>query len=288
MMMKVNFLFIGQVLKEAVKKVNETGSVMCSKFRQTGRKNLTGQQPGFKTMMVQGIVKPLNLFYVLPKPKETGNKMDKSRKTKRQLSAEQTQIKIKNTVIDLMSDKDFENITIREICRVAGVSVGTFYLYFQSKEAALLYSHRSIDEMYETADFSDCQNAVGLIQKIMWMYLSSISSENFKYIRHIYIAHITCYTEYLFSRKKKMYKVLSSAITRAREQGMIKSGISKDDIFRRLMVCARGQVYDYCINPANSNAEEWLLNAYSDWCDYLTLYFTPKGMRAFKAAPPKK
>lgn len=38
---------------------------------------------------------------------------------------------LKNTLIDLMSEKDFNNITIKEICEIADLNRGTFYLHYQ-------------------------------------------------------------------------------------------------------------------------------------------------------------
>jgi AcrR family transcriptional regulator len=40
-----------------------------------------------------------------------------------------------NTLLTLLSEKPLENITIAEICRVAKVNRGTFYLHYEQKEA---------------------------------------------------------------------------------------------------------------------------------------------------------
>lgn len=56
------------------------------------------------------------------------------RKTTRQTRAMETKQKIMKAAKILISEKGFENISIDEIARAAGVSTGSFYTYFKRKE----------------------------------------------------------------------------------------------------------------------------------------------------------
>jgi AcrR family transcriptional regulator len=53
--------------------------------------------------------------------------------TSRQLQAEQTKKLIFEKALELFKVKDYEDVTIVEICRDAQVSVGSFYKYYKSK-----------------------------------------------------------------------------------------------------------------------------------------------------------
>ncbi|AVK62209.1 TetR family transcriptional regulator [Lactobacillus sp. CBA3605] len=44
-----------------------------------------------------------------------------------------TQLAIKNALVTLMTEKDFEKITVKDICRVANVGNRTFYLHYFDK-----------------------------------------------------------------------------------------------------------------------------------------------------------
>ena len=59
---------------------------------------------------------------------------------------EKTRRKIVEAIHASMKEADLSDITIRSVCKKAGVSIGTFYLYFSCKEAALLYGDRQADE----------------------------------------------------------------------------------------------------------------------------------------------
>lgn len=52
----------------------------------------------------------------------------------RKRQAEQTKRKIFETAVSLIKEKGYGSITISEICTVAGVAKGSFYVHYKSKE----------------------------------------------------------------------------------------------------------------------------------------------------------
>jgi len=54
----------------------------------------------------------------------------KSRKEK----AADTKNKIFETAVTLIKDKGYDNVTVDEICRTAGLAKGSFYVHYKSKE----------------------------------------------------------------------------------------------------------------------------------------------------------
>jgi len=58
----------------------------------------------------------------------------KSEKTKRQLQAEQTKQKLLEAAIGEFETKGYNQVSVEDICRKCGVSKGTFYVHFQSKD----------------------------------------------------------------------------------------------------------------------------------------------------------
>ena len=76
--------------------------------------------------------------------------MTKKTLTKRQEKAIETKNRIYNAAINLMDRKGFEKITITDISKKAGVSVGAFYHYFKSKNDILAEIFRKADEYFST------------------------------------------------------------------------------------------------------------------------------------------
>lgn len=68
--------------------------------------------------------------------------------TNRKLQAQATYEKIYNTAMSLVEKKGFNNITVKEICEKAGVAVGSFYNYFNSKDDILYEIFNKADNFF--------------------------------------------------------------------------------------------------------------------------------------------
>ena len=69
-------------------------------------------------------------------------------KTRRQLQAEQTKDKLFEAAVSLLAEKDFEQITIRDIVAKAHVSIGTFYNYYSTKMEVFYETYRVADHYF--------------------------------------------------------------------------------------------------------------------------------------------
>ena len=67
--------------------------------------------------------------------------------------AQRTKAKVLQSALDLMREKGYANTTIREVCLSAGVSVGTFYSYFNSKEDVFSDIFKVADELFSVKLF---------------------------------------------------------------------------------------------------------------------------------------
>ncbi|MBR0373794.1 MAG: TetR/AcrR family transcriptional regulator [Mogibacterium sp.] len=67
---------------------------------------------------------------------------------KRRQQAEQTRSRIQMAALDLFDKHGFDNVSIDEIARAAGCSVGNIYHYFSNKEAITLHMTDFVDEKF--------------------------------------------------------------------------------------------------------------------------------------------
>ncbi|MCD7755251.1 MAG: TetR/AcrR family transcriptional regulator [Firmicutes bacterium] len=75
------------------------------------------------------------------------------KKTSRAEQAEKTRNLIYRTALRMFKEIGYDEVSISQICKEAGVSVGTFYHYFESKEAALMEGYLQFDEQLELFEF---------------------------------------------------------------------------------------------------------------------------------------
>jgi AcrR family transcriptional regulator len=67
--------------------------------------------------------------------------------------AEETRGRILSAALDLFREKGFEQTTMREVAREAGVALGSAYYYFESKEAIVMaFYHQSQEAMIGTIE----------------------------------------------------------------------------------------------------------------------------------------
>ncbi|MGN0734513.1 MAG: TetR/AcrR family transcriptional regulator [Anaerovoracaceae bacterium] len=71
-------------------------------------------------------------------------------KTNRQRQAEKSKQKIFNSAQYLFAKYGYDNITIADICKRAGVSTGLFYNYFGAKSEILMFSDDILSKYYES------------------------------------------------------------------------------------------------------------------------------------------
>ena len=129
---------------------------------------------------------------------------------KRKLQAEKTKSRLVETIIEFLKTKDLNEVTIREICKSANVSTGTFYLYFKSKEEAILYIYHRLDETFNNLNLSNDTEAN--IRLILDKYYRLMSPSSLDYDRKIYKCHLSHYDSYFFSEERPVFKVLRHEI----------------------------------------------------------------------------
>ena len=75
--------------------------------------------------------------------------MDYAQRRKEQ--ARKTETAILSAALTLMREQGFDSVTVRDICKKAGITTGAFYHHFQSKEDLFAKGFASLDQYMEQA-----------------------------------------------------------------------------------------------------------------------------------------
>lgn len=78
-----------------------------------------------------------------------GRDMDYTQR--RKLQSQETERNILNTALSLMRERSFEKVSIRDICKAAGITTGAFYHHFPSKESLLESGFSPLDDHMRAA-----------------------------------------------------------------------------------------------------------------------------------------
>ena len=179
--------------------------------------------------------------------------MTKRTNTKRQEQARETKNRIYTSAIELMEHEGFDNITIADISEKAGVSVGAFYHYFDSKNDILAEIFYRADEYFST-------------QVVNSLSKESIPEQIVEFFDHYAKFNLMSgveTTQQLFSPKIKffikegrpMLEILHDLILTGQKKNEIRGDIDASELVRYLFVMARGVIFEWSLYDGNYDLE---------------------------------
>lgn len=174
--------------------------------------------------------------------------------TNRKKQAAETKNRIYHAVIELMEEKDYDRLTIEDISRRAGVSVGTFYHYFQAKSDILAETLRMADEYYERVAVPSIRatNAGDRIVEFFDYYARFLVNEGISNARVIYNPHM----EFLTGENRPLFGILGQMIATGQREGTIRSDKSPKELTNFLVIGARGVAFDWGAHKGKYDLEE--------------------------------
>jgi TetR/AcrR family transcriptional regulator, fatty acid metabolism regulator protein len=182
--------------------------------------------------------------------------MEKQRSMGRKLQADMTRQKIYDTAIALMEKKGYAATTIGEIMGTVGVSVGTFYHYFRSKEDIFLEIFTKADEYFEDTVKHGLEDPVldacARIVKYFRFYAKYNVNRGLENISQLYNTK----NKFFALKGRYMQELLKLLIKKGQESGELVSSPGPADMTEYLFIAARGLVYDWCLHQGKYDLEK--------------------------------
>lgn len=182
--------------------------------------------------------------------------MTKKKMTKRALQAEETKNKIVKATMEIMEKSGFNNMTIQEINERAGVSVGTFYHYFKTKEDVFYELYRKADNYFEE-EVERRLYAKDLTTRERIVYYFSLYAQfnhhnGLEYIRQLYNTN----NKFFIAKGRYMNDLLQKIVLEGMVKGEITKEMSPEDVTNQLFMLARGIVFDWCLHEGDYDLEQ--------------------------------
>lgn len=169
----------------------------------------------------------------------------------RQVQVLQTKNKIYKVAIDLMEKKGFDNITVEDISRKAGVSVGAFYHYFKSKKDILFEIFHRFDKYFENEVHLTDGNTSEQIILFFKHYARYTKITGVDTAKKLY----GTMDKLFLSTNRYMLSLLNNIIKTGQFNGDIIDNIPSEKISEYLLIAARGIAYDWCLHDGNYDIE---------------------------------
>ena len=162
-----------------------------------------------------------------------------------------TKGKIVSAAWKLFYEQGYENTTIDEIIEESGTSKGSFYHYFDGKDALLSSLSYLFDEKYEELA-PKLSAQMGAFEKLMYLNRELFSmienSISLYLLANLLSSQLTTRGEkHLLDRNRLYYRLLRQIVMEGQEKGELRSDLSANEIVKMYAMCERSFLYDWCI-----------------------------------------
>lgn len=171
------------------------------------------------------------------------------KKTSRTLQAEKTKNYILDEALKLMKYKNFDEISIQEICKNSGVSTGAFYHHFGSKSGIVMVAYARIDDFFQdevikSIDFSNIKKAILDYLCQQGLYAQNLGID---IVRNIYKAQMDNASSFFLSSERGLPKGLQALVKKGLDNGELSSIKTSEQITEELLIISRGIIYNWAL-----------------------------------------
>ena len=180
-----------------------------------------------------------------------------------------TKGKIISAAWKLFYEQGYENTTVEDILELSGTSKGTFYHYFEGKDALLGTLSVLFDEKYEQLlpgipeDMNALEVLAYLNRELFAMIDASVPLELLAGLLSTQL--VTRGEKHLLDRNRLYFRLLRETVTRGQARGEIRSDITVNEITKAYALMERALMYDWCLCGG-----EYSLSRYS--ADLMTMF----------------
>ena len=171
--------------------------------------------------------------------------MKETKGTTRQKKALETKDKIYEVAMKKFITKGLEHTSISEICKEAGVSIGSFYTHFENKEGVIYETFRRADLNFEHFLHEDrnSQDLYELILEYMEYYVNFVLTHDFEFIKRFYNTG----NHYFVKGKRPMQDVLKTILVNRQPKLNEYYVKNTDDVVDMLFMTSRGIIFHWCL-----------------------------------------
>mgnify|MGYP002509035090 FL=1 len=177
--------------------------------------------------------------------------------SRQQLKSKETKAKIFRAAKDILQKKGYEQLSIKNICEEAGVSNGSFYHHFKTKDDLLSYyieEQPGIDsnllDMPSTPDEAK--------QTIIYVYLNYVhycQKLGVEFIANYYTPKNQSLNPLIWSKRPYPIVTVSDYLQKAIEAGVVSPSAQLNDIATDIRMIVIGNVFEWCLKGGETDFE---------------------------------
>jgi len=192
--------------------------------------------------------------------------------TPRKIKGRETRRKLYESAESLFEQRGFEDVSVDDIVEAAGVSKGTFYVHFESKDALIValaidYVGKA-DTNYQAhldalpADAPAADALLSLIGKIADVLTGVIGHNRMRNLYKVQLTR-TVDIEIVMGYNRRLYGLFGDVLSRGVRRGEFKTGMPIDTLAQHFVMAMRGLTYEWCARFPDFDLKEQALMHFS-------------------------
>lgn len=173
--------------------------------------------------------------------------------TARQKKSQETKDKILAGAMKIIQEYGYEALTVKNICEVTGISNGSFFHYFRTKDELLIYYLAKGKEGYAQnyAEMLASDNFRQTMIDINIAYVNYCREAGLEFISKYYSTRNYALNPHNFGSKKDIdvgpYDDVLTSIKEAQKNGMIFDYLRPESIANDACLIIKGIIFDWCL-----------------------------------------
>ncbi|MGO5052573.1 TetR/AcrR family transcriptional regulator [Lachnospiraceae bacterium LCP25S3_G4] len=183
---------------------------------------------------------------------------DDSKLSKQQLKSKETKDRIFKAAKDIMQKEGYESLSIKNICDSAGVSNGSFYHHFKTKDDLLSYyieDQPSIDpEMLDLPQSR--QDAIDTIIKVYLNYATYCKELGVEFMASYYTPKNLALNPHIRTERPYPIITVQTYVEKAIAAEIITMDLKIDAFTTDIRMLVIGNVFEWCLNNGQADIDE--------------------------------
>ena len=178
-------------------------------------------------------------------------------------SGRNTKGKIVSAAWKLFYEQGYDDTTVEDIIFESETSKGSFYHYFEGKDALLGSLAMVFDEKYEELK-GEMPEQMSAEEKLIYMnhalFTMIDNTVSVELLARLFSTQLTTRGEkHLLNRNRTYFKLLQQVVRQGLERGELRSDMSANQIINDYAMFERAMMYDWCLSDG-----KYALSQYGD------------------------
>jgi len=186
---------------------------------------------------------------------------------RRREQARQTEQKILHAALTLMRERDYDQVSVRDVCKAADITTGAFYHHFSSKEDMLRRGFAPLDyHLEQLMEGHQADPPLARLELLVDGYAAFVEQELGKLAGQYYVYRLSTRAPDALEGSRYTYRAMQKCLEDSEKLGLLAPGHTPEEVTRFCIRHFRGIIIDWILHEYNYSLAERFRTDYALIC----------------------